>query len=276
VFTLLLQGVSNQLHFFLKNIGSQLYALYCWVLFISLAPLAWLAVMILPRIEWRWTSLHWMLRFLFKMVGAEIIVTGNKESLSVIPTQILVANHLSYLDPFVLMTILPKPICFIAKSELLTNSLLSIALIRIGTQFVERFELEKSLEDTRKIEKSLDQNRSLLFFPEGTFDRLPGLLPFHSGAFFLAAKNELTLTPMCIKGTRSILRDGSWFPRYGPIEIVIGNPQSPSQIPEEFNRDTWKKTDFLKYYALDFIQQHNQEPKRSHAAYGPRATEANP
>lgn len=259
---LLIQGIINQTRFFFRNLGSQLYAFYCWTLFLCLAPIAWILVLILPRLEWRWATLHWMLKLFFTFTAVKIRVTGDIKNLSPVPAQIIAANHSSYLDSLVLISTLPQAVAFVAKKELSRNFLLSLPLKRMGTQFIERFDLEKSLEDTTKIEKILNENKSLLFFPEGTFDRLPGLLPFHTGAFFLAAKRNLPLTPLCIQGTRSILRSDSWFPRRDSIEVFIGETLKTSEIPLEFTTDIWKKTDYLKNYARSYIQQYNHEPER--------------
>jgi len=66
-----------------------------------------------------------------------------------------------------------------------------------------------------------------LFFPEGTFDRQPGLREFHMGAFLVAAHTHLPIVPLGIRGTRSILRDGSWFPRWRAAAVTIGEPIAP-------------------------------------------------
>ena len=64
--------------------------------------------------------------------------------------------------------------------------------------------------------------QALVVFAEGTFTRAPGLLPFHLGGFLAAAAAGAPTIPIAIRGTRSALRDGQWFPRRGPIEVEIG------------------------------------------------------
>jgi hypothetical protein len=32
---------------------------------------------------------------------------------------------------------------------------------------------------------------------------------------------------VALRGTRSVLRDGSWLPRRGPVEVFIGEPLAP-------------------------------------------------
>ena len=68
----------------------------------------------------------------------------------------------------------------------------------------------------------------LVWFPEGTFSRMPGLLEFHVGAFLTAAQLGLPVVPVTIRGTRSMLRDGSWLPRRGAISVHIGAPIAPA------------------------------------------------
>ena len=67
----------------------------------------------------------------------------------------------------------------------------------------------------------------MLFFPEGTFKRAEGLLPFRMGAFVVAAQAGVPVVPLAISGTRSILRGGQWFPRRGTVRLVIGKPILP-------------------------------------------------
>ena len=70
------------------------------------------------------------------------------------------------------------------------------------------------------------------FSPEGTFGRTPGLQSFRTGAFLAAAHAGAPVVPLAIRGTRSVLRDGQWLPRRGPIGVVIGSPLWP-------NGDDW-------------------------------------
>ena len=77
---------------------------------------------------------------------------------------------------------------------------------------------------------------ALVVFAEGTLTRAPGLLPFHLGGFLAAATAGVPTVPMAIRGTRSALRDGEWFPRRLPISVEVGPPipapaKPPSRLP---------------------------------------------
>jgi hypothetical protein len=69
--------------------------------------------------------------------------------------------------------------------------------------------------------------RMLVFFPEGTFTRAPGLLAFRLGAFLTAARQNLPILPVSLCGTRSILRGDQWLSRHGGVSARILEPISP-------------------------------------------------
>ena len=67
----------------------------------------------------------------------------------------------------------------------------------------------------------------LVFFPEGTFTRVPGLLPFHLGAFTVACQVGLPVVSVAIRGTRSVMRSDHWFPRRGAVQVTVSPPITP-------------------------------------------------
>jgi 1-acyl-sn-glycerol-3-phosphate acyltransferase len=69
--------------------------------------------------------------------------------------------------------------------------------------------------------RSAAGGHSLVFFPEGTFSTSVGLLHFHIGAFAAAARANLPVVPIAIRGTRRCLPPGSPWPRPGAIRIDV-------------------------------------------------------
>jgi 1-acyl-sn-glycerol-3-phosphate acyltransferase len=98
----------------------------------------------------------------------------------------------------------------------------------LGVEFVERFEVQQGLEDKERIIKTVSGGRSVVFSPEGTFGRQPGLRSFHLGAFIAASQTGVPVVPMAIRGTRSILRADQWFFRRGTACLIIMPPIPPS------------------------------------------------
>ncbi len=95
----------------------------------------------------------------------------------------------------------------------------------IGTRFVERFDVEASVEAAHELDRRAAQGESLAFFAEGTFRRESGLREFHMGAFVAAASAGIPVVPVALRGTRSVLRDGQWLPRRALVQIIVLPPR---------------------------------------------------
>lgn len=204
-----------------------LYSIYAWMLGGIFAPLTWGSVVLLPRRLGGQAAARLFLRWAFKLAGIPLIVEG----LNQLPTSqacIIVANHASYLDALVLVATLPGDPGYVAKQELATAFLTRLPLQRLGVEFVERFEAQRGVEDTARVVKATRQGRTMVFFPEGTFGREPGLRPFRMGAFVVAAQANVPVVPVAMRGTRSILRSDQWFIRRGMVHIRIGTPLLPA------------------------------------------------
>ncbi len=203
------------------------YAGYAKIIFWLLAPMAWLLVALLPSARWRWAVMRRSARLLFRLARLPLRVEG-LERWPGGQACVIVANHASYLDGVVLVAALPTEFTFVAKAELDKQFFPRRFLRRIGAVFVERFDKQRGVADARRTVNTIRSGGSLMFFPEGTFERMPGLLPFHMGAFVAAAETGVPVVPVTIRGTRSILRADSWFPRRGVVSITISLPIVPT------------------------------------------------
>ncbi len=181
------------------------------------AGLAWPAVIVLPRRAWRWRFVRFTVRTVFRLMAIGLDI----ETVETPPRHaIFAANHASYLDGLVLLLALPGDIAFVAKNELATQFFAGPFLRALGACFVERFDPEAGVEDTRRLAATAAE-RSLVFFPEGTFSRAGGLQAFHLGAFTVATETTLPVVPIAMRGTRSILRSDQWRIRRGDITLRI-------------------------------------------------------
>ncbi len=205
--------------------GDILYAGYAWTVFWALAPWVWLAVALLPWPSFNRAVIRAAARLLVRLCAVPLRVHGLDRPAG--GSGMLVANHASYIDGIVLAAVLPPAYCFVAKRELAGRFAARVFLRHIGAEFVERFDFQRGVEDARRLTEAVRAGRRLIFFPEGTFDRMPGLLPFHLGAFAAAASAGVPVVPVAIRGTRSILRSGQWFPRRGAVGVTIGAPLVP-------------------------------------------------
>ncbi|MCZ6875818.1 MAG: AMP-binding protein [bacterium] len=210
-----------------RNLNQVVYAGYVWCVFCLLAPIAWLAILSTPSRVRRQDVIRKLTRLAFRLNGIPIQVQG----LEHIPEggpYVLVVNHASYLDALLLIAVMPLGLKFVAKQELYRNVFSRIPMQRLGVEFVERFDATRGVEDMTRIAKMVRQGEPVLFFPEGTFHRNPGLQPFRMGAFAVAAQAGALVIPAAIRGTRSMLRAGQWFPRWGRLSVVVGQPIKPT------------------------------------------------
>ncbi|MGQ0545813.1 MAG: lysophospholipid acyltransferase family protein, partial [Betaproteobacteria bacterium] len=141
---------------------------------------------------------------------------------------VIAVNHTSYLDVVVLLSRLEyRGYAFVAKREFLANPLMRVLLKGFGTQFVERFDVARSAGHANELADMARGGVSLIVFPEGTLKRATGLMPFRTGAFQAAAQAGIPVVPAALRGVRSVLRDGRWYPRRAPVALTLGAPVVP-------------------------------------------------
>lgn len=131
------------------------YAAWAHALFWSLAPLAWLLVVVTPGIGLRWQIAGSAARVLLRLGGVGPTVTGFDQLPRTRPC-IVVCNHASYLDGVVMIAALPFPVRVIAKAELASQVVAATFLPRIGAAFVDRFEALSGAEDARRASALLE------------------------------------------------------------------------------------------------------------------------
>ncbi len=221
-----LAGVGPQARRFGRVLGGAVYAAWWWMILAIAFFLAWCAAMVLPRLSWRWAAARTIARAALGGIGVPFSATG----LAHIPPRnaMLVFNHSSYMDVFVLSAVLPGEPVYVAKKELAGQVFAGPFLRRLGALFVERYEVSASIADTEAVIAAARNGRNIVFFPEGTFTRRPGLSEFYLGAFKIAAQAGLPVVPGIIRGTRTMLRGEQWFPRWTPLAIQIEEPVKPT------------------------------------------------
>jgi 1-acyl-sn-glycerol-3-phosphate acyltransferase len=204
-----------------------LYAGYWWTLLALIAAVTWLLVFALRDEPARLRVLRAAARTLLRLSGTPLAVEG----LAHLPSErcVLVVNHASYIDGLVLLAALPRGCLFVAKKEFERQRVAGPFLRRIGALFVERADPRGGAEDTRRVTEALRRGElPIAFFPEATFFRMPGLLPFKMGAFLVAAEAGVPVVPGALRGTRSILRADQWLPRRGRVELRLSEPIAAS------------------------------------------------
>lgn len=213
-----LSGTSNPLLAPLRL----LYGIYAILLFLALGLSGLLLVLLLPGVGRRRAVARAMSRAFLWLAGMPLSVKSAER----IPEGqcVVVSNHASYLDGVVFTAALPARFSFVIKREMNGVPLAGLMLRRLGSHFVERFNRNRGAADARRVLRDAINGNSLVFFPEGTFTRTPGLLKFHTGAFATAARAGCPVVPAVVRGTRGALSPRGGLPRPGRIEVQILSP----------------------------------------------------
>lgn len=187
-----------------------LYGFYGCLVFAVCFLTALLATILVPMAELRHRLAAAATKAIFVIGGVPAKVSGMEN----LPegNAIVVANHASYVDGFLLKGYLPYRYSFVIKGEMRKIPVAHFLLRRSGSKFVERHEQSGSSRDARSIVKAAKEGESLAFFPEGTFVKEPGVGRFRAGAFVAAIRGDLPVVPIAISGTREMMPAGRLWP----------------------------------------------------------------
>ncbi|MDE3154655.1 MAG: AMP-binding protein [Acidobacteriota bacterium] len=208
------------------TIGSVAYTAWVLLLLGATLPVLWIVLRLRPAGRAADRAARGWARTLLRAAGCRVRVRGAGHLRAGGPV-ILAANHASYIDPIVLMAALPVEFRFAAKQALTAYPMIGLVIRRCGYLTIDKADLAGRLAGADRLVRTTGDGLPLLVFPEGTFVRAPGVLPFRLGAFRAAAEAGLPVVPVAIAGTRHILPDGTWRLRRGRIDIEIGAPIRP-------------------------------------------------
>jgi len=202
-----------------STVVQRIYGVYVGVTFIAVTVPTFCLLAITPGQPTRRALVQKAAALILFVTGVTPRVSGHEN----LPAEqcVIVANHASYLDGIILAAVLPPRFAFVIKREMASVPFAGFLLRRIGSEFVERFDKQRSAVDARRIIQSAVTGQSLAFFPEGTFRREPGLQRFHSGAFAAAKRGNLKLVPIIIRGSRDMLPANQTLPTPATLEVII-------------------------------------------------------
>lgn len=130
---------------------------------------------------------------------------------------LVVANHLSFLDPPLLGAALERPVHFMAKQELFRYRPIAFFLRRLNAFPVKRGKPDRAA--IREALSVLEDGKLLAMFPEGTRSRTGELLPGQSGVAMLALRSRAPVIPVGIVGTSRV--DRRKYPPRGRPRIAL-------------------------------------------------------
>ncbi|WP_111655925.1 lysophospholipid acyltransferase family protein [Isoalcanivorax indicus] len=202
------------------------YTLYIWLAFMPIMMLVTLilgiaclatAPLIGPRRAGRLYAVPWS-RIGLALCGVSVRIEGSHH---IRPGQsyVVVANHLSHIDIWVLYGYLGMDIRWVAKQEVRRIPVVGISCVALGHIFIDRSHPDRAIASLNAAKRQIAGGTSILFFPEGTRSRDGTLHPFKKGAFRMAADLDLPVLPVSLTGTRAALPPDTL--RFSPAHISM-------------------------------------------------------
>jgi 1-acyl-sn-glycerol-3-phosphate acyltransferase len=197
---------------------------YLWGLVAVVALPLWAVFLLAWPVRARWALSRAAGRAYCAMAGIAVTVEG---ALPPAGRAVVVANHPSFVDGLVLVLASPSPLAFVTSTDMARHRMVGGFLRRLGCAFVERGQPEGSAGAVAGLASLAERGDRLAVFPEGSISPTPGLRPFHLGAFATAAAAGCPVVPVGIRGTRQVVRPGTYLPRRADVSVRIGAPIAP-------------------------------------------------
>lgn len=174
----------------------------------------------------------WIVRTGMRLSGVQARIVG-EERLDPSTSYVFMSNHVSNLDPPLLLPAIPRRSSVLVKRELFRIPVLGRAMRLAQLVAVDRSNREAAIASVRAAAQVLRRGLNMTVFPEGTRSPDGRLLPLKKGPFYLAQEADAPIVPVTILGTEQILPKGKFLLRRGQATIVFHAPISPAAFPDQ-------------------------------------------
>jgi len=240
-------GVLGSLRSWIGSIVFILYYIVSTILFGVLAPFA---TVLLPK-NFRQPVLNMHnkgLLFVFRIVcGVKVEIIG-KENIDKNRPVVLVANHQSEWETYVLQ-VLMAPVSTVLKKELLSVPFFGWGLKMVQPIAIDRSQKTNALKQIiAQGKERLEDGRSVLIFPEGTRIAPNETEAFNKGAAMLATSANVPILPV-VHNAGYTWPGRRWRKFPGTIRVVIGEViesegKKTSALHDEMN--VWMRSEMAK------------------------------
>ena len=169
-----------------------------------------------------------------RVIGLENIPTAQDTTAAVI----LAAKHQSTWETFAFPVVMPHPLAYVFKRELIYVPFFGWAMARMDMIHIDRSKRNQAWNKVAEQGKRLSAlGKWVIMFPEGTRSERGSKGTYKSGATRLAIANGVPVVPIAVDSARCWPRKSFWL-KPGTVTISIGKPISPvGREPEEMMRE---------------------------------------
>jgi len=165
---------------------------------------------------------------------------------------LIVSNHLTYADQFLISASLNRKVVFMAKEELFLSRVIRPLAWAFGAFPVRRGGImdRQALELANQI---LDSGQALAMFPEGMRSRTAQLQPAYPGSALIALHNSVPILPIGITGLEHATKGMLWGLLHRPkVTVNIGRPFYLPPVSDKMTKAELAKL-------ADYIMEHIAE-----------------
>ena len=178
-----------------------------------------------------WIALS-IVRVALRIVGVRVQLVG-LERLDPKRCYVFMSNHVSNLDPPLLVPSLPGRTTVLVKKELFKIPILGRAMRMASLVPVDRSNREAAVASLRLAAEVLKREHiHMTIYPEGTRSPDGRLLPFKKGPFYLALETNFPIVPVTVLGTRELMPKGRLRIKPGMTKLVFHEPVDPEKVPD--------------------------------------------
>ena len=160
-------------------------------------------------------------------VGVE---TVGLDQLDAAGTYIFMSNHVSNLDPPILIPLIPRRTSVMVKKELFSYPILGRAM-RMGSLVpVDRGNRDAGIEAVKAAKEVIGQGLNMTIYVEGKRSFDGKLLPFKKGPFYLAMECGVPVVPVTIAGTHYAMPKKRFAIRSGTVKVIFHEPIAPKDF----------------------------------------------
>lgn len=164
-----------------------------------------------------------------RLAGVQVETMG-LEKLDPARTYIFMSNHVSNIDPPLMLPLIPKRTSVMARHELFNYPLLGRAM-RLGSLVpVERKNRDAGIAAVRAAREVIRKGINMTIYVEGHRSFDGRLLPFKKGPFYLAAECAVPVVPVTIVGTHSVMPKGRFSIRPGKVRVIFHDAIEPKDF----------------------------------------------
>ena len=202
-------------------------ALGFWGLSILIfGPVGLLVTLVTRDVTWLYKAATRLGAMGVRIAGVKIVVRG-RESLQPGQNYIFMSNHVSNLDPPVLIPVIPGRCSVLVKKELFRIPILGTGMKWAELVPVDRSDREAAIESVNAAIRVLHHGLHLVIYPEGTRSADGRLLPFKKGPFHLAIDSGVPVVPVTLLGTHESWPKNRFALQPGTATVVFHPPLDP-------------------------------------------------